>query len=117
MALGRKTGGRKKGSRNKHKLVAEIKADTVVKAVEAGETPLEYMLRVMRDDTQPPERRDGMARSAAPYVHAKVSDSKFGVGDGEGMTLEELIHASYKAGAEGKKGRATDDGPLPGPAP
>jgi hypothetical protein len=29
------------------------------------------MLRVMRDPIQPNQRRDEMARAAAPYVHAK----------------------------------------------
>jgi hypothetical protein len=41
-------------------------------ALESGETPLEYMLRVMRDDTANCERRDRMAVVAAPYFYAKV---------------------------------------------
>jgi hypothetical protein len=52
MAPGRKTGGRKKGSKNKRKAVAELMSDVVVQAAQSGETPLEYMLRVMRDQTQ-----------------------------------------------------------------
>ena len=38
----------------------------------AGLTPLEYMLAVMRDETQDPERRLRMAIAAAPFVHAKA---------------------------------------------
>ena len=38
----------------------------------SGETPLEYMLRVMRDDTADDARRDDMAKGAAPYVHSKM---------------------------------------------
>ena len=44
MAHGFKTGGRKKGSLNK--VTSEMKAAIAA----SGETPLEYMLRVMRDE-------------------------------------------------------------------
>jgi hypothetical protein len=101
MAYGKKTGGRQKGSKNKHKLVAEIKADVVVRAVQAGETPLEYMLRIMRSKGQPNKRRDEMARAAAPYVHSKVTDGKPLGGEG-GLSLEDLIHLSYQAGKKAK---------------
>lgn len=40
---------------------------------ETGETPLAYMLRVMRDDTVEDGRRDDMAKAAAPYAHAKLA--------------------------------------------
>lgn len=73
MAPGIKTGGRKKGSKNKRKAVAELMEDVTVKAVQSGETPLEYMLRVMRDRTQEHPRRDDMAKAAAPYVHSKLA--------------------------------------------
>jgi hypothetical protein len=35
--------------------------------------PLNYMLRVMRDDKAEPKRRDAMAVAAAPYLHPKLS--------------------------------------------
>jgi hypothetical protein len=38
-----------------------------------GETPLQYMLRVMRDPGAPPARRDAMEIAAAPYVHSKLA--------------------------------------------
>jgi hypothetical protein len=67
MAIGRKTGGRQKGSRN-------IKTVEMVTAIEAtGETPLEYMLRVMRDKTVDHSRRDDMAKAASPYVHSRLA--------------------------------------------
>jgi hypothetical protein len=70
MALGRKTGGRKKGSRNKRpsELIERIEA--------SGLAPLEYMLAVMRDETEPKELRLEMARAAAPYVHPKMQTVK-----------------------------------------
>jgi hypothetical protein len=62
----RPNAGRPKGSRNKFsKLQAE-------RAYATGETPLEYMLAVMRNPRASSRRRDEMARAAAPYVHPKL---------------------------------------------
>ena len=93
MAPGFKTGGRKKGSKNKKKLVAELTHDVTVQAVQNGETPLEYMLRVMRDQLQDYDRRDKMAKAAAPYVHAQLAATTLDVTDKrdyEGKTAAEL---------------------------
>jgi len=38
-----------------------------------GETPLEYMLRMMRDPEAPEARRHAMAIAAAPYIHSKLA--------------------------------------------
>jgi hypothetical protein len=67
MARGVKTGGRRKGSINK------VTAQQRAEARASGLTPLEYMLAVLRDETQPSERRDDMAKAAAPYVHPKLT--------------------------------------------
>ena len=37
------------------------------------ETPLEYMLRIMRDEAAESKRRDEMAKAAAPYLHPRLS--------------------------------------------
>lgn len=59
--------GRKPGSRNK-------KSAALIEAVEqSGETPLQFMLRVMRDPRKPWDDRMEMAKAAAPYIHAKLS--------------------------------------------
>lgn len=39
-----------------------------------GQTPLEYMLSVMRDAEEDPARRDRMAMAAAPFVHQRAAD-------------------------------------------
>ena len=67
MATGKKTGGRRKGTPNKKtvEMLAEIAA--------TGELPLDYMLRVMRDPTADDDRRDDMAKAAAPYCHARLA--------------------------------------------
>jgi hypothetical protein len=67
MALGRKTGGRQKGVRNRATAEARAAAEAT------GILPLDYMLSVMRDDKVEPKRRDAMAMAAAPYVHPKLS--------------------------------------------
>jgi hypothetical protein len=72
---GQKTGGRKKGSINKIKppqdVIRKVEAEAVANCIATGESPLGYMLRVMRDPTVEDPRRDEMARAAAPYVHAR----------------------------------------------
>ena len=68
MARGRKTGGRQKGTPNK--VTAEMRAEIT----ETGETPLEYMIRIMRDEEADPSRRDDMAKAAAPYLHPRLSN-------------------------------------------
>jgi Family of unknown function (DUF5681) len=57
--------GRPKGSKNK------TTRDLIEATQAAGETPLDYMLRVMRDPNAPAEPRDLMARSAAPFLHPR----------------------------------------------
>ncbi len=59
--------GRPRGARNKRSL-ANIEA-----AQAGGQLPLDFMLAVMRDETQPPERRLEAAKSAAPYCHARLA--------------------------------------------
>ena len=41
--------------------------------VASGEMPLAYMMRIMRDPTTEPHRRDAMAKAAAPYVHPTLA--------------------------------------------
>ena len=56
--------GRPKGSVNK-RTQAYLRTN-------GGDLPLDYMLRIMRDPEMPVERRDEMAKSAAPFLHAKL---------------------------------------------
>src|SRR5271169_4736324 len=67
MARGRKTGGRKKGSRNR--ATAEARAE----AEATGVLPLDYMLLVMRDANADVKRRDAMAMAAAPFLHPRLN--------------------------------------------
>lgn len=68
MAKGKKTGGRKKGSRN-------LRTEAQAAAIEcSGLTPLEFMLNVLRDPQQDYDVRLEAAKSAAPYVHPKLAN-------------------------------------------
>ena len=64
---GERRGGRQKGTKNKASI------ERAQEIAETGETPLDYMIRVMRDRTVDHDRRDKMAASAAPYVHSKLA--------------------------------------------
>ena len=59
--------GRKPGSANKR--TREI-ADA---AAAEGVTPLEYMLAILRDEQAAPEARMDAAKSAAPYMHPRLT--------------------------------------------
>lgn len=59
--------GRPKGSPNKK--TAELQAAVAA----AGETPLDFLLRIMRDDNAEEARRIDCAKAAAMYVHPKLS--------------------------------------------
>lgn len=61
--------GRPKGARNK----ATAKREQAIAA--SGLTPLEYMLRVLRDEEMPSDRRDWAAEKAAPYVHPRLNST------------------------------------------
>jgi hypothetical protein len=67
MAHGAKTGGRQKGVRNK------ASAAKALAVAASGETPLDYMLRVMRDTGAEYSRRDDMAKAAALYTHPRLA--------------------------------------------
>jgi hypothetical protein len=43
------------------------------KAAEGGMTPLEFMLQILRDPSKPEDMRLDAAKSAAPYVHPRLT--------------------------------------------
>ncbi|NIW47065.1 MAG: hypothetical protein GWN30_20645 [Gammaproteobacteria bacterium] len=81
----RKGAGRPKGSTNK--LTAEQ-----VEAVQQGQSPLEYLLSVMRDREREDKDRIDAAKAAAPFVHAKLSSVEMNarVGFDHESALDEL---------------------------
>jgi hypothetical protein len=59
--------GKPKGALRK----ATAKREAEIRA--SGLAPLDWMLRVLRDESEAPARRDDMAKAAAPYVHPKLN--------------------------------------------
>src|SRR5260370_8597365 len=73
---GERRGGRQRGTPNK-------KTREFMESVAAsGLVPLEYMLKILRDEKQPQEVRIEMAKAAAPFVHPRLAAMK-GSGDKE----------------------------------
>jgi hypothetical protein len=56
-------------------------ADVRRSARNSGMTPLQYMLGVLNDPEADQARRDRMAIAAAPFVHPRVADNRFGKKD------------------------------------
>jgi hypothetical protein len=52
--------------------------------------PLDYLLRVLRDVTEPQERRMAAAVAAAPYCHARLKAIEH-TGEGGGPIEHEVI--------------------------
>lgn len=73
MAGEKKNGGARPGAGRKPGSVTKKTREIANKAAEAGITPLEYMLEVMRDDENPMDVRFEAAKAAAPYIHPKLS--------------------------------------------
>lgn len=73
---GKRTGaGRRKGSEGRR---AKEKRSLIEKARADGVHPIEYMLAIMRDESEPRARRDAMAIAAARYVHSRLKAIKVG---------------------------------------
>jgi hypothetical protein len=83
MAAGVKTGGRRKGTPNKA---------TAAKAAEiasSGLTPLDFMLKIMRDEGEAKDIRLDAAKAAAPYVHPRLASTDMKVSGG--LTHEDAL--------------------------
>lgn len=66
-------GGKRNGA-GRRSGVPSLNRRALIEAAEAGgEMPIAYMLRVMRDENAPDQRRDAMAKVAAAYLHSKLS--------------------------------------------
>lgn len=101
--------GRKAGIRGAwSKAKQEAAKDALVESRKSGETPLEYMLNVMRDQSADSKRRDAMASAAAPYLHPRLSTATLNVKQASSlreMTTDELIAALH---AKRDSGRASE---------
>src|SRR6516225_10204875 len=87
--------GRKKGTPNRKTLERMAREDAAklleAKALE-NDLPLDHMLRVMRDPTVEPHRRDAMAKAAAPYLHPQLSAIHHRHANADGTPIAPVIH-------------------------
>ena len=88
-----KTGGRQKGA------VDKIKREAILAA--QGITPLDYMMMLVRNETEEKAVRLDAAKAAAPYVHARLQAVTLG-GDPENpikldnrSELDEARHLAF----------------------
>src|SRR6186713_2006340 len=88
-----KSGGRQKGG------VDKIKREAILAA--QGITPLDYMMAVVRNETEDKTVRLDAAKAAAPYVHARLQAVTLG-GDPENpikldsrSELDEARHLAF----------------------
>lgn len=98
--MGTKTGkprGRPKGSRNK------ITSNASARKIAMRQTPLEFMLDIMYDETNELHVRMDAAKSAAPYTHARLQSvtvqEKPYEGDPNSITSEYLAHVVTSGGS------------------
>jgi hypothetical protein len=90
MAAGVKTGGRQKGVRNK----ATAKREAEIAAT--GLTPLEYLLSIVRNPRAKAATRIDAAKSAAPYVHPKLSSIAMQVAGDADNPLKHTMEATVR---------------------
>lgn len=88
--------GRPKGARNK-------RTERMAAVVErTGMTPLEFLLKIMDDESQDDSRRIDAAKAAAPYVHARLSNIETTTYDGDkpvkDASDDELLHIATSGG-------------------
>jgi hypothetical protein len=61
-------GGKRPGAGRPKGAASRASEQVRREAAATGELPLAYMLRIMRDPSQPVGRRDDMAKAAAPFL-------------------------------------------------
>ncbi len=93
-----KSGGRTTGTPNKS---TQASLATLQKAASAGLTPLDYMLKVLRDDASSAADRKWAADAAAPYLHPKLQSIAHTGGDGGPIRLS-VVNYSTQPKPDGK---------------
>ena len=81
-------GGARPGAGRKANTPNKASIERQAKVAASGQTPLDYMLSVMRDELADDKRRDDMAKAAAPYVHPRLSNIDATVTGEVGLKVE-----------------------------
>jgi hypothetical protein len=59
-----------------------------MKAMEGGMMPLDYLLRIMRNEDQDSRPRLDAAKAAAPYCHARLSSTELSGPNGSAVQVQ-----------------------------
>ena len=84
-------GGRRPGAGRKPGSLTRRTREIAEQAAGDGISPLEHMLAVMRDPSESPERRDEMAKAAAPYMHPRLASVEQQISGKDGDPLRLLL--------------------------
>ena len=95
-----------RGDRGPNKVDRVLKRDCTLRTLAMeGILPLEYMLGVMRDESASTERRDDMAKSAAPFLHPRLQSIEM-----KANVVQNVISDKPLTAAEWAAEYAADDG-------
>ena len=112
------SGGKRNGAGRPRGAINFTMRDILSAAAETGELPIAYMLRVMRDKDAPDARRDEMAKTAALYLHTKLTALPFddalslelGPVEQNGAQAPEELHDDIPIPQEKLNGAAAGEG-------
>ena len=83
-------GGKREGAGRPTGAVNKVTAEKRAEVEASGLTPLDFMLRVLRDESAEDNKRLDAAKAAAPYCHARLTAVELS-GAVAGMTHEEWL--------------------------
>ena len=96
-----KNGGKRPGAGRKRGSVAKVDAEVRKAALKEGISPLDYMLKIMRDSGADEHRRDDMAKAAAPYLHAKLQSLQHANAPGTTLAHDHTLKVEFVGGKAG----------------
>ena len=82
-------GGKREGSGRKVGSKVQKTALIAHRLAAEGQTPLDFIVELMRDESQPIELRLDCAKAAAPYIHPRLAMVHNKVETDSGLTKEE----------------------------
>lgn len=100
-------GGARAGAGRKPGSKTQLTKQALKRAGE-GITPLEYMLQILRDESEDKAQRFEAAKAAAPYVHPRLAQTEATVTHKQDVTdlstaeLDALIAAELASGEAGE---------------
>ena len=92
----KRRGGRRPGAGRPRSRVRALTREIANRCADEGITPLEFMLRVMRDESADLQTRADMAKSAAPYIHPRLQAVEHAGRDGGPIKGEMKFSVSFE---------------------